>query len=122
MIYREILIHHCSILGNKDMIKIYNSIYSFLMAQQRIPTSNTSLLKFRNHIHTHTHTHSLGLLWMSDRSVGETSLPDSTQHPQHIQTSMSPAGFENAISTKLVAADLHRIRHSHWDQQHYLLL
>jgi len=43
--------------------------------------------------HTHTITYPIGLLWMGDRSVAETS----THNTYRRQTSMPPAGFEHAI-------------------------
>jgi len=41
--------------------------------------------------------HSVGLLWTSDRSVAEVSVPDKAHNTHKKETLLSPTGFETAI-------------------------
>ena len=60
---------------------------------------------------TQTH-HSIGLLWMSDQPVAETS---TWQHSQ--QTSMPPGGIRTRSFIKRAAADPRLRSRGHWDRQ-----
>jgi len=61
-----------------------------------------------------TCTHLVGILWMRDLPITETSLPDNTQHPQEI-VNHALSGIQTHNPNKWVAADLCFRLHGHLD-------
>ena len=63
---------------------------------------------------------SVGLLWMSDQ-FRRRDLYLTTHNTNDIQTSMTPAGFEPAISAGERAADLRLRPRGHWDRKQFTI-
>jgi len=57
--------------------------------------------------------HSIGLPWINDQPIAETS--DKTQNNQKRQP--CPSGIRTQNSSKRTAADTPLRRHGHWDQR-----
>jgi len=81
------------------------------MAQQP-PVGQSNLIPEDSRSHSGS-PHTVGLLWMSDQLVAETS---TWQHTNHKRDSRAPGGIRTRYPSKTAAADQRLRPRDHWDR------